>query len=204
MIATPSIPRRYTLADYETMPYGPPYYQLIDGELVMSPAPKSFHQTSVMRLSRSLGNFVEKHNAGEVFVSPIDVYFTNTDVYQPDIVFIATERLDIIGEANIQGAPDIVMEMLSSNAKYDLGRKKNVYEAYGVKEYWIIDTKRKSIDILENVLEQQTNEFRLSSQTLNGVGTVQSSVLAGFEITLEYVFAPFGGVSRGVMRGQQR
>jgi Uma2 family endonuclease len=184
------IAHKYTLADYEMLPEGAPY-QLIAGDFVMSPAPIPYHQKSVGRIYALLDAFVEEHLLGETFLSPIDVYFDESDAYQPDIIFIATQRLGIIGEKNIQGAPDIIVEVLSSNAKHDLVEKKDVYEASGVKEYWIVDPERKSIDVLENVQGKFGNEFRLFSRGRNGSGSVESKVLEGFAIELAYVFAPF-------------
>lgn len=181
---------RYTLADYEALPEGSPY-QLIAGEFVMSPAPKPLHQNSALRLARKMAAFADTSDAGEVIMSPIDVYFDDVDAYQPDIIFIATQHLGIIGEKNIQGAPDIIVEVLSSNAKHDLVEKKDVYEASGVKEYWIVDPDRKSIDVLENVQGKYGNEFRVFSRGRNGTGSVESKVLEGFAIELAYVFAPF-------------
>jgi Uma2 family endonuclease len=84
-----------------------------------------------------------------------------------------------------------IVEVLSSNAKHDLVEKKEVYEASGVREYWIVDSERKSIDVLENVQGKFGNEFRLFSRGRSGVGSVESKVLEGFAIELEYVFAPF-------------
>ena len=182
--------RRYTLADYEALPEGAPY-QLIAGSLVMSPAPIPYHQKYVGRIYALLDAFVDDHWLGETFLSPIDVYFNEMDAYQPDIIFIAAHRLGIIGEKNVQGAPDIIVEVLSSNAKHDLVEKKEVYEASGVREYWIVDSERKSIDVLENVQGKFGNEFRLFSRGRSGVGSVESKVLEGFAIELEYVFAPF-------------
>ena len=93
-----------------------------------------------------LTEYVEKNDLGEVFYSPIDVYFDEEDVFQPDIVFISKARLDIIGEIKIEGPPDLIIEILSpSTAYYDLGRKYEVYERSGVKEYWVVHPERKSV-----------------------------------------------------------
>lgn len=156
----------------------------------MSPAPKPYHQKSVGRIYALLDAFVAELQLGEAFLSPIDVYFDNNEAYQPDIIFISTERLDIIGEKNIQGAPDIVVEVLSSNAKYDLVDKREMYESEGVREYWIVDIDRKSIDVLENVQGKFGNEFRLFSRGRGGTGSVESKVLEGFSVELAYIFAP--------------
>ena len=184
------IAHKYTLADYEMLPEGAPY-QLIAGDFVMSPAPKPYHQSNAGRIYVQLLLFTDERDLGVVLMSPIDVYFDQGDAYQPDIVFVSADRLDSIGEKNIQGAPDIIVEVLSSNAKHDLVEKKDVYEASGVKEYWIVDPDRKSIDVLENVQGKYGNEFRVFSRGRNGVGSVESKVLEGFAIELAYVFAPF-------------
>ena len=181
--------QKYTLADYEALPESAPY-QLIHGELVMSSAPKPFHQKTTGRIYALFDAFVEEHGLGEVLPSPIDVYFNEDNAYQPDVVFVSTERLNIISETNIQGAPDLVVEVLSSNAKGDLVDKKDVYEAFDVKEYWIIDPERKSIDVLENTLGKYGNEFRLYSRTRNGEGAVESKVLQGLSLEAAYIFAP--------------
>ena len=86
----------------------------------MTPAPNIYHQRISKRLERELLKLEEK-GLGEVLYSPIDVYFSETETYQPDILFIAKERLNIIGEQRIEGAPDLIMEILSpSTAYYDL------------------------------------------------------------------------------------
>ncbi|MES3629219.1 MAG: Uma2 family endonuclease, partial [Longimonas sp.] len=127
---------QYSYADYQQLPEGAPY-QLIDGSLVMSPAPTSNHQRIVAYLYRALYACVE--DGGEVLFAPIDVKLSDTNVVQPDLVFVAKERLDVIGEQVIDGAPDLVMEVLSpSTAHHDLTTKKRLYEMHGVQEYWVV------------------------------------------------------------------
>jgi Uma2 family endonuclease len=189
MIARTATARQHTLADYETLPEGAPF-QLIGGRLVMSPAPKLFHQNATLRMVRRIVEFLDDNDIGVVFIAPIDVYLSSANAYQPDLVFIAEGNLDIIGEANIQGVPDLVVEVLSSNASYDLGEKRDVYESCGVREYWIVDPERKSIDVLENVQGKLGNEFRVYSRARQGTGSVESKVLTGFTLDAAYVFAP--------------
>jgi Uma2 family endonuclease len=182
---TPSVAERYAALPEGTLA------QLIGGEIVMSPAPVPFHQRYVTRLASLMLAFVEQHGLGEVFVSPIDVVFDNGDTYQPDIVFVAAERLDIIGEKCIEGSPDLVVEVLSlSNAYYDLRAKKAVYEQCGVKEYWIVDAlKHGTIEVYQNI----SGEFRLHSHSTTSSPQphkVSSLLLAGLEVDLDYLFAP--------------
>ncbi len=131
--------RIYTYADYEKLPEGAPY-QLIGGDLVKEPSPVPYHQILSRRIEFELVKFVEERALGEVLYAPMDVYLSDTEVYQPDILFISKERMSIIGEKKIEAAPDLVIEILSpSSAYYDLRHKKNVYETSGVKEYWVVD-----------------------------------------------------------------
>ncbi|GAB4417843.1 MAG: Uma2 family endonuclease [Thermodesulfovibrionales bacterium] len=176
--------RVYTYKDYCLLPEGAPY-QLIGGELVMTPSPVPYHQRISKRLEFLLYDFVEKkRDMGEVFYSPIDVYLEETEVYQPDIIFVSKERLNIIGEKKIEGAPDIVIEILSpATAYYDLRHKKTVYAKHGVKEYWIVDPMEKSIEIFEN----RDHEFVLTDKA-TGKGNVKSKLLEGFEVEIEEIF----------------
>lgn len=175
--------KAYTYEDYAQLPEGAPY-QLIGGELIMAPAPTPYHQAISIRLAAKLLAFVEAHNLGAVLTAPIDVYLSEEDTPQPDLIYIASDRLGIIGEQKIEGAPDLVMEILSpSTAYYDLKDKKRLYQAHGVKEYWIIDPKAKEIEVYENVDQQ----FQLTSREA-GQGTISSSLLNGFAVDLAAIF----------------
>lgn len=176
--------RIYTYKDYLLLPEGAPY-QLIGGELVMTPSPSPYHQRVSKRLEFLLYEFVEKkRDMGEVFYSPIDVYLEETEVYQPDIIFISKERLNIIGEKRIEGAPDIVIEILSpTTAYYDLRHKKTMYARHGVKEYWIVDPMEKSLEIYEN----KGGEFILI-ESAKEKGNVKSRLLEGFDVNVEEIF----------------
>ncbi len=175
--------KTYTYEDYAQLPEGAPY-QLIDGELVMSPAPTPRHQRIARNLARALDGFVEERGLGEIFFAPIDVYLSETDTPQPDILFIAKARLGIIGEKYVDGAPDLVMEILSpSTAYHDLKKKKRLYEASGVKEYWIVDPEAQEIEVYALV----EGQFDLFARVA-GQGTITSKLLAGFSVDLADVF----------------
>jgi len=175
--------KKYTYEDYVKLPEGAPY-QLIGGELIMTPAPTPYHQIVSRKIMSLLIQYVEKNNLGEILYSPIDVYFSEEDVFQPDIIFISKERLNIIGETKIEGAPDLIIEILSpSTAYYDLGRKYKIYEKSGVREYWIVHPERKSIEIYQN----QEGQFKLI-QMAKEKDTVNSSLFKDFELNLEKIF----------------
>ncbi|HHT9109996.1 MAG TPA: Uma2 family endonuclease, partial [Candidatus Brocadiaceae bacterium] len=175
--------KKYTVEDYDKLPEGAPY-QLIKGGLVMTPSPIPYHQEIILKLGSKLLKFIDKNRLGKVYIAPIDVYFSDTDVYQPDIIFISKMHLKIIGEKRIDGAPDIVIEVLSpSSAYYDLRLKKDVYEQSGVTEYWIIDPVQKKIEMFFN----KQDRFELITSSDNG-GSVSSTVLKGFTISLQEIF----------------
>ena len=99
-------------------------YQFIGGELIITPTPTPYHQRISRRIEFLLIQYVEGNNLGEVFDNPIDVYFEQTETYQPDVIFISKERLDIIKETRLEGIPDLVIEILSpATAYYDLRKK---------------------------------------------------------------------------------
>jgi Uma2 family endonuclease len=151
----------------------------------MTPAPATFHQIILIRLTEKLLNFNAKEKSGQVLVSPIDVYFEEKETYQPDIIFIAKDRLHIIEPAKIHGAPDLVVEVLSpSTAYYDLKKKARTYARCGVKEYWIVDPEEKSIEVYNG------REGKLTlSQRVEEEGRIKSLILDGLEIEAGEVFA---------------
>jgi len=175
--------KNYTYEDYASLPEGSPY-QLIGGDLIMVPAPAPYHQRISRKIEFLLLQHIEKNDLGEVFYSPIDVYFSDEDTFQPDIIFILKERSSIIGETKIEGAPDLVIEILSpSTAYYDLGRKYKVYEKAGVKEYWLIHPDRRAVEVYVN----SGDKFRLS-QSVEETGIVRSELLEGFDAELAEIF----------------
>ena len=175
--------KRYTYEDYEKLPEGSAY-QLINGELIMSPSPTIYHQQILTKILILLSGYVEKNNNGIILPSPVDVYFEEHEAYQPDIIFISRERAGIIKEKRIEGAPDLVIEILSEGtAYYDLKHKKNVYEKYGVKEYWIVDPMDRSIETYFN----DGAKFNLFDKK-ESKGEIKSKVLDGLKIELEKIF----------------
>ena len=114
----------------------------------MTPSPIPQHQRISRKIEFMLEKFVTENDLGEVFDAPCDVYLDDENVVQPDILFISKERLNIIGEKNIQGAPDLVIEIISEITAYrDLVQKKKLYARFGVKEYWIVIPEEGSVEI---------------------------------------------------------
>lgn len=136
----PTTHRRMTAAEYFQMPEGPPYFQLVNGELYMSPSPVWRHNKVLLKIARLIGNFLEDDPVGELQIAPSDVELGIDDVYQPDLYFISKERLNIINVQGAKGAPDLIMEILSpSTARLDRNFKRAVYQREGVREIWFVD-----------------------------------------------------------------
>ncbi len=178
--------KRLNINYYKILPEGVPY-QLIEGELVMTPAPNPKHQIILGRIFRHLSDYCDEKEMGIVLVSPIDVYLDNENAFQTDIIYIARDRQHIIKEDGIYGAPDLVIEILSpSTAGYDLKEKFRVYERSGVKEYWIVDPETKSVEIYSNI----EGRFSLSVEA-EEKGKVRSLLPEGFELDIDEIFRPF-------------
>jgi len=173
----------YTEEDYNVLPEGAPY-QLIGGMLIMTPAPTPYHQKVLRNLAFALWQYVKEKGLGEVFFAPIDVYFDRWNIVQPDIVFIDKMRTNIINNQRINAYPDLTIEIISpSTAYYDLIDKKELYERYGVKEYWLVDPLKKKVEIYEN-----KNNKLVLKHSLKEEGVVCSIVVKDFTIDLKAIF----------------
>ncbi|RKX56157.1 MAG: Uma2 family endonuclease [Thermotoga sp.] len=171
------------LEKYLELPEGAPY-QLIGGGLIMTPSPSPNHQRVSRDLEEKMVKYVEENDPGEVLYAPIDVYLDEENVFQPVLVYISNKRASIITNRGIEGAPDLIVEILSpSTAYYDLRVKFNLYEKKGVQEYWIIDPMQKRCEIYN--LEKGKY---IKTVDVMEKGNVSSKVLKGFEVSLEEVF----------------
>ncbi len=159
-------------------------YELIGGELILVPSPKTSHQRISSKLYKILVNFIDENNLGELLYAPTDVFLSETEKPQPDILFISANRLDIITEDNIKGAPDLVIEILSpSTASRDKVKKSRLYYKYGVKEYWIVDPIAKAVQVFTPG-EKNWNLF----EAYDTDGILLSPLLPGLQINLVDVF----------------
>ena len=179
MVTTPKL----TYQDYANLE-GDERYELLDGELILVASPNRDHQLASMRIGYRMFSFVEENDLGWVFDAPFDVLFTDTDVAQPDLLFISKEREDIITHANIQGAPDLIVEVLSpSSVRRDWHDKRGLYASHGVREYWIVDP----VHQIVSVLLLQDGELEVDGTYTEG-DTIVSSTLEGFSVSLNEIF----------------
>lgn len=174
-------PRNWTYDDYLRLD-DDIRYEIIEGVLEVVPAPILGHQDITGTLYRALWEHVMTHAPGKVYVSPVDVILSERNVVQPDVVFVATARAAILQERGIMGAPDLVVEVTSpSSTSRDRIVKRQLYERFGVKEYWMIDPAGKAID----VCMLDAGRYRLTGST---TGVIRSEMLPGFSIDITKVF----------------
>jgi Uma2 family endonuclease len=176
---------KFTYEDYCLLPEDR-RYEVIDGELFLTPAPTTFHQAVKGRIKRVLDELVDDAGLGIVLDAPTDVVLSQYDVVQPDILVISNERRAVLTQKNIAGAPDLVVEVLSpSTEDRDRRAKAKRYAAFGVREMWLVDPDAKTIEILVNSPEG----FR--REALHGEGdTVRSASFPGVEFPAAPIFRP--------------
>ena len=175
---------KFTVKDYMSTP-NDKRYQLLDGEMIVMPSPVTKHQRILIGLFRAMHDIVTAGRLGEVFVAPYDVVLSNHDVAQPDILFVSNARSAIITEANIQGAPDLVVEILSpGTAVYDRGYKQALYGRHGVLEYWLVDPDAETLEVL-TLGEQGLAPLA----TYRRGGMIASPLLDGLALEMDQVFS---------------
>ncbi len=174
-----------TYDDYCHIPPGHQRYELIGGAVRVVPSPSVSHQRVSKRLLVPLIQWIEGHGLGEVYSAPLDVVLSEYDVVQPDLVYVSKDRSSIIKEANIWGAPDLVVEILSpGTARWDQGLKRQLYARFGVRELWLVDPQARSIEVAT------LKDGALLTSQVHCVGAILSSpLLPGFALDVERVFA---------------
>lgn len=169
----------WTYADYQQLPDNGMRYEVIGGNLYMSPAPRPKHQQVSAHLLAALHNFVTENQLGQVYHAPVDVILSDLATpVQPDLLFIASEKLDIVGDVNIKGTPQFVIEIISpGNPAHDRITKFSLYAQAGIPEYWIVDVDAQTIDafVLRGQAYAPLGHFTINEQAF-------SEVLSGFTL----------------------
>ena len=160
-------------------------YELIDGKIIKRRGQSWQHQNASVNLIGILGHFVKDKMLGKIYAGPLDVYFSEIDLYQPDLLFLSNQQKGLIKSEGIFGAPELVIEILSPEShRNDRNRKMKIYKRSGILEYWIVAPDQESIEVY-NLLDGNFDMTYFAFKT----GTVQSQVLAGLAVNLEEVFA---------------
>ncbi|MGH9427115.1 MAG: Uma2 family endonuclease [Terriglobia bacterium] len=175
-----------TYEDYLQFPDDGKRHEIIEGDHYMTPAPKTKHQTASLNLAMAMSSFAKKHSLGLVFIAPCDVILSDENVVQPDLLFVSTARAAIVTEDNIQGAPDIIVEILSeSSRKKDEVTKRKLYERFGVQEYWIVDPELEIVKIFKLAQQKYGRATELSKETNDVLAT---ELLPGFDFAVREIF----------------
>ena len=177
---------KFTYEDYLLFPDDGKRHELIDGEHHVTPAPNIKHQ----KISGNLFGILHAHlrgvKAGRLFSAPTDVVLSDLDVVQPDLLFVSAGRASIITERNIQGAPDIVAEILSETTRRtDEVVKRKLYERFGVAEYWIVDPELETVKVYRMA---ETGYIRTAELTRETGDILKSPFLPGFQLSLGELF----------------
>jgi Uma2 family endonuclease len=178
---------RLTYEDLVRMPDDGLRHEIIDGVHYVTPSPVRRHQILAKRLLVAIEVYLEIHPVGEILQAPFDVVFTRWDVVEPDLLFIAEDQRSILTEPNVQGAPALVVEVLSPGTKKrDLGIKKELFDRGGVREYWIVDPKADTVTIYRR---GDGGLSRVQSPAVNE-HTLTTPLLPGFSLSLKKLFRP--------------
>ena len=185
-VGTPQPVVKFTYQDYRTAPPDQ-RYELLGGDLIMVPAPNLRHQKVQRRLGQRLSQFIEERELGEFFFAPCDVVLSDTDVVQPDLLFVSRARGHLLsGGENVTGAPDLVVEILSpATADRDRGYKRELYGRHGATEYWLVDPIAETAAI-----HRRRAGVLVVTHTFGREQTLRSPLLAGLELHLDDVFLP--------------
>lgn len=177
--------RKLTYDDFVEFPEDGMRHEILDGEHYMSPSPAAKHQLVSSNLQYLLSRQVRATRAGRVFTAPFDVLLSTHDIVEPDLIFISAARMAILTEKNIQGAPDLLIEILSPGTrKRDEGLKRQRYEKLGVEEYWLVEPDEEWV----RVYRRAGGGYAHAAERKPGA-VLTTPLLPGLEIPLAEIFA---------------
>ena len=180
----PPGPIKLTYEDYVDLPDDGRRYEILDGDLEVSPAPAPKHQAVSGDLFSILHGHVQERGLGSVYYAPIDVLLADTSIVQPDLVFIDAARASIVSRRGIEGPPDLAIEILSSwSVRRDRIAKAALYARYGIRHYWVMDPDARTLEIYE----ADGAQYR-SVERHEGHATVRTAVFPDLEIDLGRVW----------------
>ena len=178
---------KLTYDDYVLLPDDGLRHEIIDGEHYVTASPATRHQRIAGSLYYLIRGHLEAHPAGEVFIAPFDVILSRFDVVEPDLIYLSRSRSHLLTEKNLQGAPDLAIEILSSSTRSrDERLKRDAYERTGVDEYWLVDPDEDAIVVFRRGAAGFQEPARLSKSSGHPLTT---PLLPGFELPLDKVFA---------------
>ena len=178
---------KLTYEDFVLFPDDGQRHELIDGEHYVTPSPNRTHQIIAGNIHGLLWRHLDEHGGGQVFMAPFDVVFSNFDVVEPDLLFVSDERAARIMTAkNVQGAPDLVVEVGSPGTRRrDEKLKQQLYEGFGVSEYWVVDPELELIKVYRAIEGRYVRVHELTNERGDILTT---PLISGLELPLARIF----------------
>jgi len=169
-----------TYEDYCALPDDGKRYEILDGELFVSPSPIPLHQLITGNLYAELRAHIRPRRLGRLFVAPLDILLSKHNIVEPDIVYVSNAKSGVMTDKNVQGAPDLLVEVLSpSTRKRDLQDKRRIYAEWGVDWYWIVDPQGETLDELQRIGKEFAEVARFTRST-----TFSPRLFPGFAIDM--------------------
>jgi len=186
-VTSKSAPRvKFTYDDFVLFPDDGKRHELIDGDHYVTPSPSLRQQTIAGRLHLSLGKYLEANPIGQVWAAPLDVVLSKYDVVEPDLLYVSSARASILTVPNIQGPPDLAVEILSPGTrKTDEVVKRRTYERSGLDEYWVVDPELDLVKVYRLTGGKFERVAELSSESDDVLTT---PLLPGLRIPLRALF----------------
>jgi Uma2 family endonuclease len=173
-----------TYEDYVLLPNDGKRYEILEGELAVTPASSTKHQSASANLFKLLSKHIDERDLGKLFYAPVDLILDSSTILQPDLLFIFSAHQHIITEKAIEGVPDLVVEILSpTTTRTDRVTKAQLYARHSIPAYWIVDPEVENIEIY--LLERDV--FRLAA-TLQGATPTPAPPFKGLGIAAKDVF----------------
>ena len=178
---------KLTYDDFVLFPDDGKRHELIDGEHYVTPSPNMKHQSVCSNLHGLIWSFLREHPFGKVYPAPLDVVFSHFDVVEPDLLFVRNERREVLTPKNVQGAPDLVVEVGSPRTRRrDEKLKHQLYERFDVTEYWVVDP---DIDVVRVYRLESGKYTRAQELSLDHGDVLTTPLLPGLELPLSTIFA---------------
>jgi len=181
--------KKLTSAELLLLPDDGKRHELIDGVHYVTPSPRIPHQVLVGRIFVAIANFLAVHqHLGRVFLSPVDVVMSEHDLVVPDLLFVTRDQQSILTDANVQGVPALVVEVLSpSTRRCDEGIKRKLFDQKGVREYWVVDPKAMRVSICRRA---EDGSFPIVTTLEASIDDQLSSpLLPAFSLSMRELFA---------------
>lgn len=183
----------WTYSEFARLP-GDQRYEVIRGELFGTRTPSPYHQLVLMEVASAVNGFVEDHVRGQALIGPIDVLFADGDFAEPDFVWVRRERLGIVSDRGIEGAPDLIVEVASpATADRDRGIKREMYAHYGVPHYWIVDHSQRAVEVYR-MLQDPVNPAVIARESFQWQPEPGGAVL---EVDVPELFSQVDALIRG-------